>query len=100
MPSALQHVVCQPARFNGQDNANPERSANERYDKLILFFMPQCLSFIFFAVKMGNVVRFALFAHDADAFVRNIRAGAGLSCKVYFDSAPPIPSPNVNLKHL
>jgi hypothetical protein len=55
------------ARLNGRDNANMKSITNERGVDRIVFSMWYLLSLIFVALKMGNVLRFALFAHDADA---------------------------------
>jgi hypothetical protein len=43
----------------------------------------------FLALKMGNVLRFALFAHDGCTGVKKTNAEAGPTCKASFTSAPP-----------
>jgi hypothetical protein len=53
------------ASDNGRDNANLKRSTNEHTDNCIFFFVSCFSTITFFALKMGNVLRFALFARDA-----------------------------------
>jgi hypothetical protein len=61
------HQLPGLARLHRHDKATLKSNPNENIDNGIIFFTAYILCLIFVALKMGNFLVFALYAHDADA---------------------------------